>query len=99
MVFTRQKSRAGANPEYPERTQSEKNIRQGRNPIWPVFTREHNNLFIQRVLEYSQENESNEFHYHVLGLNESSTEDDMKPIVTWLFYFTLTKIIIHRLLK
>ena len=31
-------------------------------------------------------------HYHVLGLNESSTEDDMKnPIVNWLFEFTLKK--------
>ena len=28
-------------------------------------------------------------HYHVLGLNDSSTEDDMKkPIVPWIFIST-----------
>ena len=31
-------------------------------------------------------------HHHVLGLNESSTEDDLKkPIVNWLFNLTLKK--------
>ena len=100
MVFNRQKSRAGVNQESPARTNPGTNIREGRNPRRPVFTREQNDLFIQRVLQYSQVNEINELHYHVLGLNESSTEDDMKkPIVPCFFDFTLTKICIHRLLK
>ena len=77
MVFTRQKSRAGANPESPARTHPGTNIREGSNLRQTFFTREHNDLFIQRVLQYSQENESDELHYHVLFLNESSTEDDM----------------------
>ena len=100
MVFTRQKARAGENPEYSAGTHPGTNISGGSNPRRPVFTREQNDLFIQRVLQYSQVNEINELHYHVLGLNESSTEDDMKkPIVPCFFDFTLTKICIHRLLK
>ena len=55
-----------------------KNIHEGSNPRRPVFTREQNSLFIQQVVQYSQENKSDELHYHVLGLNESSTEDDTK---------------------
>ena len=51
MVFTRQKERAGVNKESPARTQLETNIREGRNPRWPVFKEEHNDLFIQRVLQ------------------------------------------------
>ena len=78
MVFTIQKARAGANPESPARTQPGTNIREGSNPRRPVFTREHNDLFIQRVLQYSQEKKSDELHYHILGLNDSSTEYDMK---------------------
>ena len=78
MVFTRQKARAGANPESPARTQSGTNIREVSNPRRTVFTREHNNSIIQQVLQYSQEKKSDELHYHVLGLNESSTEDDTK---------------------
>ena len=78
MVFNRQKSRAVANPEFPARTHPGTNIREGINPRRTVFTREQNDLFIRQVLQYSQEDKSNELHYHVLGLNESSTEDDMK---------------------
>ena len=78
MVFTIQKSRAGINQESTARTQPGTNIREGINPRRPVFTREQNYLFIQRVLQNSQENESDELHYQVLGLNESSTEDDTK---------------------
>ena len=84
MLFTIQKARSGANPEYPARTQPGKNIRERSNPRRPVFTREQNGLFIQRVIQYSQVNESNELHYHVLGLNESSTEDDMKKAYLYL---------------
>ena len=78
MVFTRQKSRANENPESPARTHPEKHIREGRNPRRPLFIQEQNDLFIQQVLQYSQENESDELHYHVLGLNKSSTEYDVK---------------------
>ena len=78
MVFTRQKARAGANLESPARTQPGKNMREVCTPIRTVFTREHNELFIQQVLQYSQEQKGYELHYIVLGLNESSIEDDMK---------------------
>ena len=80
MVFTRQKSRSVANPESPARTQPETNIREGRNPIWTVFTREQNELFIKQVRKYSQEEKGDELHYHVLGLNDYSTEDDMRKV-------------------
>ena len=78
MVYTRQKSIAGANPESSAITCPGRNICEGSNPRRPVLAREQNGLFIQRVLQYSQENESIECYYHVIGLNESSTEDDMK---------------------
>ena len=78
MVFTRQKSRAGANPESPPRTQPEKNIHELRTPSQTVFTQEQNGLFAQKVVQYSQDLEGEYLHYHVLGLNESSTDDDMK---------------------
>ena len=57
MVFTRQKSIAGANQESPPRTRPEANIREVRTPSQKVFTREHNELFIQRFIQYSQEEE------------------------------------------
>ena len=78
MLFTRQKARAGVNQESPARTQPVTNIHEGSNPRWSVFTREQNGSFILLFLQFSQENESDELHYHVLGLNEFSTEDDMK---------------------
>ena len=99
MVFNIQKPRAGANPESPPRTQPEKNIHELRTPSQTVFTQEQNGLFAQKVVQYSQDLEGEYLHYHVLGLNESSTDDDMKnPIVNWLFNTTLKKISIHRLL-
>ena len=78
MVFTRKKARAGANPESPARTQPGKNIREVRTPRLTVFTQEQNELFIQRVLQYSQGEKGDELHYLVLGLNKSSTGNDMK---------------------
>ena len=84
MVFTRQKARAGANPESPAKNQSGTNIHEGSNPRGKVFTREHNYVFIQRVLQYSQEEKIDELHYCFLGFNKSSTEDDMKK-----FYHSL----------
>ena len=100
MVFTRQKSRAGENKEIPPRTQPGTNIREVRTTSRKVFTQEKNELFVQQVVQYYQDLEGENLHYHVLGLNESSTEDEMKnPIVPWIVNFTLTKISIHRLLK
>ena len=77
MVFTRQKSRAGSNSEYPPITQPGTNICEVHTPSQTVFTQEQDELFVHRVVQYYQENESDEFHYYVLGLNESSTEDDI----------------------
>ena len=54
MVFTRQKSRAGANPEYPPRAQHKINIREVRTPSRAVFTQEHNELFVQKVVQDGQ---------------------------------------------
>ena len=78
MVFTKQKARAGANLEYPPRTQPETNIREVRNPSRTVFTQEKNELSVRKVFQYSRDLESEDLYYRVLGLNESSTEDDMK---------------------
>ena len=54
IVLTRQKERAVANPEPPPRTQPVTNIHKVRTPNRTVFTREHNELFIQRVVQYYQ---------------------------------------------
>ena len=78
MVFTRQKARAGANPESPPITHPETNICEVRTPSRTFFTQEQYELFVQKVVQYSQEKEGEDLHYHVLYLNESSTEDDMK---------------------
>ena len=77
MVFTRQKSRAGANSESPPITPTENNISEVRTPSRTVFTQTQNKLFVQQVDQYSQEKEDEDLHYHVLGLNESSIEDDI----------------------
>ena len=37
------------------------------------------------ILQYSQEAKGDELHYLVLGLNESSTEDDMKKVYSSLY--------------
>ena len=78
MGFTRQKSRAGANPESPARTQPGTNIREVHNNGRTVSTREHNGLFIQQNLRYSQKEKGDEFDYLVLVLNNYLTEDYMK---------------------
>ena len=78
MVFTRKKERADANPESPPITETEINIREVRTPSRKVFTQEHNELFFQQVVQYSQYLEGEYLHYHVIFLNESSTEDDLK---------------------
>ena len=78
MVFARQKARAGGNPKSPERTQLGTNIHEVSTPRRTAFTREQNELFVQQVLQFSQEDKGCEFHYHVLGFNYSSTEYDME---------------------
>ena len=55
MVFTRQKTRAGENPESPPKTQLETNIRELCAPNRTVLPQEQNELFFQRVVQYSQE--------------------------------------------
>ena len=78
MVFNRQKERASENQEYPPRTHLETIIRGVRTPSQKVFTQEHNELFVQQVVQYSQEKEDEYLNYHVIGLNKSSTEDNME---------------------
>ena len=78
MIFNRQKSIAGANPESPQRTQPVTTIIEVRTPSQTVFTQEQTELFVQQVVQSSQEKEGEDLHYRVLGLNNSSTEDDMK---------------------
>ena len=73
----------------------QKNAKADSNPSKPVFSKEQNGFKIQQVQEYSLhatgQYSLNKF---VLGLNESSTEADMKnPIIPWLLDFTLTKIL------
>ena len=72
MAFNRQKSRVGENSESHARNQPGKNICEGNYPRLTVFIQEQNDLFIQQVLQYSQKEKSDELHYHILGLNESS---------------------------
>ena len=76
ILSTRQKERAHANPESPPRNQPEINIREVRTPSRKVFTQEQNELFVQQIVQYSQNLEGGDFHYHVLGMNESSSEYD-----------------------
>ena len=77
MVFTRQKEKAGGNPESTARNHTGTNIREVRTPRRTVFTQEQNKSSIQQVLQYSQEEKGDELNYNVLGLNDSSKEDDM----------------------
>ena len=53
MVFTRQKSKGGGNPESLPRIQPETNIREVRTPSWTLFAQKHNELFVQQVVQYS----------------------------------------------
>ena len=76
------------------------NAKADANPSKTVFIKEQNDLFIQRVQEYSLYAKGEIFNLFVIGLNESSTEEDMKnPIVPCLFNFTLTKIFMKTLQK
>ena len=72
-----------------------KNTEAGANTSKTFFSKEQNELVIQQVHGYSlHETGKYSLNKFVLGLNESSTEADMKkPIITWLLDFTLTKIL------
>ena len=77
-----------------------KNEKAGANPSKTVFSKEQNELFIQKVQEYSLYAKGEIWNLFVLGLNKSSTEENMKnPIAPCLFDFTLTKISMKTLQK
>ena len=78
MLFTRQTAKAGANPESPPRTHPGTNIREVHTPSRTIFTQEKNELFFRQIIQSTQEKEGDDLNYHVLGLNESSTEDYTK---------------------
>ena len=74
------------------------NTKAGANHSKTVFSKEHNDLFIKKVQEYSLYAKGEILNSFVLGLNKSSTEEDIKkPIVPCLFNFTLCikKAIVH----
>ena len=75
MVYTRQKSRADSNPESPPRNQHEINIHEIRTHSRTVFTPERNELFVQKFVQDTQGLLIEVLLYHVLCLDESSTED------------------------
>ena len=50
------------------------NAKAGENPSKTVFSKEQNDLFIQKVQEYSLYAKGEILNLFVLGLNESSTE-------------------------
>ena len=54
------------------------NAKADANPSKPVFSKEQNDLLIQKVHEYSLHATGEKLNLFVLGLNESSTEEDMK---------------------
>ena len=78
MVFTRQRARAGENPESPPIIRQETNIREVITPRLTVFTQKQNKVSIEEVIQCSQDVAGDELIFLVLGLNESSTEEDIK---------------------
>ena len=56
----------------------QQNAKVDANPSKPVFSKEQNNLLIQKVHKYSLHATDEKLNLFVLGLNESSTEADMK---------------------
>ena len=74
--------RAYANHEYRPRIQHKMNIPEVPTPSRTVFTLEQNELFVQHVVQDAQGLEVEALYYHIIGLNEYATEDDLKnPIV------------------
>ena len=62
----------------------QQNSKAGANTSKPVFSKEHNDLLIQKVQEYSLYAKGEIFNWFVLGLNESSTEEDMKKAYRYM---------------
>ena len=54
------------------------NAKADANPSKPVFSKEQNDLLIQKVDAYSLHATGEKLNLFVLGLNESSAEADMK---------------------
>ena len=78
----------------------QKNAKADANPSKPVFIKEQNDLFNQKFQEYSLYEKGEKSNLFVLGLNESSTEEDMKKYtIPCLLGFTLTKIFMKTLQK
>ena len=61
--------RANANPEYLPIIQHRINIPEVTTTSWKVFTPEHNELFVQRIVQDTQGLEGKILYYHILGLN------------------------------
>ena len=78
----------------------QQNAKADANPSKTVFSKELNDLFNQKFQEYSLYEKGEKSNLFVLGLNESSTEEDMKKsTIPCLFGFTLTKIFMKTLQK
>ena len=93
MVFTRQTSRGGANPESPSRTHPETSIREIRTPSRTVFTQKQNELFIEKVLQCCQDVPGSELNLFLFLVWMSLKQKEVwkKPIIPWLFDFIQTK--------
>ena len=78
MVYTRRKSRADASPESTPRIQHKINIPEVPTPSQAVFTPKQNKSIVQRVVQDAQVLEGEVLYYNILGLSESTTEDDLK---------------------
>ena len=57
-------------------------MRELRTPSRTVITQEQNKLFVQKVVQCSQDSEGEVLHYDVLFSDESSTEDDFGKILS-----------------
>ena len=80
MVYIRQKSRADANHESTPRIKHEIDTHKLPTPSRTVFTQEQNELFVQQVFQESQGLEGEVLYYHILGLNEYATENNLKSL-------------------
>ena len=63
MVFTRQKSRAGENPDSSPRNNPETNIREICTTSHTLFIHKYNELFIEQVIQCFQDVADDELHF------------------------------------
>ena len=76
------------------------NAKADANPSKTVFSKEQNDLFIQKFQEYSLYAKGEILNLFVPGLNENQKKKiQKKPIIPCLFDFTLTKIFMKTLQK